>query len=62
MSAICPLSDEYLPIDAGSLKNKQVIMGRITSTPTLPCLSMLLAFQQQHQQESWRVMLVAEQL
>lgn len=24
MSAICPLDDEYLPIDAGSLKIKQV--------------------------------------
>ena len=24
MSAICPLTDDYLPLDAGSLKNKQV--------------------------------------
>ncbi len=24
MSAICPLGDDYLPIDAGSLKSKQV--------------------------------------
>ncbi len=25
MSAICPLGDDYLPIDAGSLKSKQVL-------------------------------------
>ena len=30
MSAICPLTDEYLPLDAGNLKNKQVCTAMLT--------------------------------
>ena len=30
MSAICPLTDEYLPLDAGNLKNKQVCASMLT--------------------------------
>lgn len=39
MSAICPLNDEYLPIDAGSLKIKQVCLGLSIYNIDLYCLS-----------------------
>ena len=39
MSAICPLNDEYLPIDAGSLKIKQVCLRLSVYNIHLYCLS-----------------------
>ena len=48
MSAICPLTDEYLPLDAGNLKNKQVCADTLTCLMRCMCPCILSSSAGQH--------------
>ena len=48
MSAICPLTDEYLPLDAGNLKNKQVCSGMLICLTAFTCIRILPSSADEH--------------